>query len=252
METVATNEPPAEYRFPEGVKTTIEPRRVRWIMDWSGKTPDGQRRYPDKPEKEPQFEQEPALALLLLNEVIFLNSNWWEHCWPEGAKKTTALCVDCSDVFMWGCADAETITLDELEELFGWWEKDEQWGAAVWCMIKRREMPQRPVEDRIRQRGMIDLDAVQAEHNLRKNHANGISGVLARHQYDAYCAWERSEGRDARPFDAKWWDGWKQFTTANPGWNTDEWKAEETRLRSEWRAANGYEPHQEHDTKEAV
>jgi len=69
------------------------------------------------------FEKEDALALMLINKVIFLNCYWWEEDWPERARKVTALCVNCNDVFAWGCADAEDLPYAEIENLYRMWRK---------------------------------------------------------------------------------------------------------------------------------
>jgi hypothetical protein len=98
------------------------------------------------------------LAALLAAQVIFLNSHHWEKEWPEDAQRTVALCVGCSDVFAWACADAEGLEYSEIESLFDDWQKDPVWGSAVWCMKKRNLMPQPPVEKAIRESGIWNLD----------------------------------------------------------------------------------------------
>ncbi len=111
------------------------------------------------------FEEEMALAALLANEVVFLNTHHWMKDWPAEAKATTALCVNCSDVFAWGCSDAERMELRDLPELYDMWVKDHSWGSAVWCMVKRNQMPQPPVERDIRKAGIWDLDALKLGDN---------------------------------------------------------------------------------------
>lgn len=95
---------------------------------------------------------EQALALLLLNEDIVLLSN-------EGRIVPM---VNCSDVFAWGCADAEDIPLlgfdDEMEKPF--WDLyemvrgDPKWGSTQWCILKRKQRPQKPVERDMRDQGV--------------------------------------------------------------------------------------------------
>lgn len=223
------------------IRYTIEPDDVEWEMDWSGTNSDGSRRYPDKPEKEMIFEAEDALAVLLLNEVIRINDHWWEKTWPEEARRRIHFGVGCSDVFAWGCSDSESLNYKDIESLYRMWKKDPYWGSAIWCMIKRKEMPQRPVEKRIREAGIWDLDALKAEHGLRNNFYDGVSLALAHRKYTTYCAWEASQGRMPRPFDAEWWAGWREYTEANPGWNDEAWKAGDTAIRQQWMKENGYE-----------
>lgn len=241
------------------IKWTIEPDDIEWEMDWTGSKKNGHAK--DKPDKELIFEEEAALAQLLLNEVIHLNSFWWKYeelgeydqearrfamnakpdaTWTKEESQLASLNVGCNDVFAWGCSDSEELPYLEIENLWRMWRKDPAWGSAVWCMIRRKHMPQRPVEKRIRDAGIWDLDALKLEHGLNANHYDGISHVMANQKYEAYCAWERSQGLDPMPFDAKWWDGWKRYTTANPGWNDAAWKAEQDRRCDQWRQANGF------------
>lgn len=139
--------------------TVILDKDVYWTMNWN------QERFPEKPAQEQMFEESMALARLLAHEVIFLNSHWWEETWPEEARKQVALCVNCSDVFAWGCADAEGLLYDEIQDLYDHWIKDPSWGAAVWCVKKRKEMPQKPVFDAIQKAGIWNLE----EMNLAPN-----------------------------------------------------------------------------------
>lgn len=211
-----------------------------WTMDWSGTNPDGSRRHPDKPDTEEIFEERQGLALLLINEVVHLNSHHWMDAWPAEARRTLHLGVDCSDVFVWGCADSEDAVHADIESVYRHWVKDPQWGPAVWSMIRRRQMPQRPVEKRIRDAGIWDIDALRAEHDLRANHYDSISGVTAGQKYEAYSAWEHRHGIEPMPYDARWWEGWRRFVAANPDWHDDAWKTEEATRTSNWRNENGY------------
>jgi len=113
---------------------------VKWSMD----------------EKE-HFVPEAALSVLLIEQKIFLNSNWFQEGWPEDAKKRTSLNVNCNDVFAWACADSEDLDYSELEDLFNHYQKDPGWGIAVWCIKKRGQTPQKPVFDRIQSAGIWDL-----------------------------------------------------------------------------------------------
>lgn len=105
-------------------------------------------------------EPEMALCALLRAEKVFLNTNWNKADWPEQAKKTTRIIVNCSDVFAWACADGEEAHYGDLIEIYHMWRKDPNWGPEVWCMKRRNQMPQKPVEDRIRRAGIWDFDAL--------------------------------------------------------------------------------------------
>ena len=107
-------------------------------------------------------EAEPyMLASLLASEVVFLNTHWGKPTWPEEAQKTIALYVNCNDVFAWGYSDAEELSYDEIGGLFDHWQKDPEWGSAIWCIKKRKQMPQKPVENIIKNKGIWDLYEVK-------------------------------------------------------------------------------------------
>jgi hypothetical protein len=140
------------------MSTVIEDDDVVWTMHWSGNKPDGSRMYPDKPLTETMFEVDKALAVLLAEDVIFLNTNWWEKTWPEDAKKTFAVCVNCNDIFAWACADAEQVLYDDVESIYKYYKKDPVWGTAIWCILKRNMMPQHPVyRDMVKAGWQLDL-----------------------------------------------------------------------------------------------
>jgi len=132
------------------------------------------------------FEAGNALALMLLNEVIFTNSYWckvselgaWDAekrtCamipipdarWTEEEASMISMHVGCNDVFAWGCADAEDLPESEIRNLYDMWRKDPDWGAAVWCCTKRKEFPQKPVEKEIRTAGIWNLDDLGLAEN---------------------------------------------------------------------------------------
>lgn len=150
-----------------------ELKKLVWFeMDWSQKNNDGTRIFPNRPETELIFNKEIALAILLICDVIFLNDYWWKSekhdktmAWPEDACKVASLNVNTNDVLMWGCADADSITYDEIQEVYEHWEKDPAWGTAVWYCKKLNMMPQKPVADRIRAMGIWDLDKMNLEKN---------------------------------------------------------------------------------------
>lgn len=99
-------------------------------------------------------EVEYKLAHLILDDTIFCNNGWWYE--KEGKpwqKDRTTLHVNCNDVFYWGCADAENICHGEIGDLYEMWKKDPMWGAAAWCIKKRKQMPQGPVADRMTKAG---------------------------------------------------------------------------------------------------
>lgn len=58
-------------------------------------------------------------------------------------KEKMHMYVNCNDVFAWGCADAEDISLDELKR-YQQLSKT-KWGDVKWVCIKRNEKPQYPM-----------------------------------------------------------------------------------------------------------
>lgn len=138
---------------------------IYWEMDWSGFNEDGTRKYPDMPEKEMVFEKSKALAWLLNNEIVFLNNHWWMKDWPEEARKRTSINVNCNDVFMWACAEAEPLNYEDIQDLYDHVVKDPCWGSAVWCIKKRNMMPQRPVRKAIEKAGIWDLSSMNLKDN---------------------------------------------------------------------------------------
>lgn len=115
-----------------------------------------------------QYDLEPEqhlIAVLLDAGVLFTNALHWKDDWPADARKYTALVVNCNDVFAWGCADGEDINYYELTDLWKDWRKDPCWGPAIWCMKKRQEMPQKPLEDIIRKEGIWNFEELGLSDN---------------------------------------------------------------------------------------
>lgn len=135
--------------------TTVTPDEARWVFNYSGVD-------------EEAFEPAEALALLLINGVIILNSNYWEKDWPDEAKKTFALGVVCSDSFYFASADAEPMLYKDLEDVYDHWIQNEGWGPVVWCCKKRKQMPLKWAYDAIQSLGIWDLDKLELQSNTGK------------------------------------------------------------------------------------
>lgn len=102
-------------------------------------------------------EPEEKLAILLAEGEVFINNGWWDSekgTWP---KDSITVHVNCNDIFEWGSADAEDLKYSEIDELYEYYLKDPKWGTAAWCIKKRKQMPQKPVEEHITQEGIWDL-----------------------------------------------------------------------------------------------
>jgi hypothetical protein len=205
------------------------PRSVIWTMEYQ----DG--------EKEEIFEEELALATLLMSEEIFLNSHWWEKGWPKKARDSISINANCNDVFAWGCSDAETVLHEDLRSVYEHYIKDPEYGVAVWCIKRRKELPQRPVLERIMSMGIWDLNVIKEEFELRVNYYDGISKLLADNKYCAYSEWSSSIDITPIPRDSReWWNGWKEYMAANPDWLSSSWKENEDKLIENWKIENGW------------
>ena len=140
------------------------------------------------------FNTEVALAVLLLEGVLFTNCSWDRGNHVD--QNQSRLIVNCSDVFDWGCADGEPLLQNDIELLYKMWVHDQSYGSSVFVMIMRNMMPQPPVEKKIRESGVWDLEALQ----LRKNNCplNLVSkpfdgGVVSKDDFDdAVDQWHES------------------------------------------------------------
>jgi hypothetical protein len=147
------------------IEWTIKPSDIEWTMDWK-----------DRPST-PEFASEGALALMLLNQVVFLNSLHWEKECPERVRNLVACCVNCNDIFAWGCADAEELPYDQIEPLWRMWMADPRWGAAKWCILRRNQQPQGPVEKLMREAGVWDEKMEAAGKNTMDAELHAMIGA---------------------------------------------------------------------------
>lgn len=191
---------------------------------------------------EEYFNKELALAALLMEEHIFLNTCWMNKDWPEEAKKQIKVCVNCSDIFAWGTADAEPLLLSELRDIYEHYVKDNKWGTAIWCIKKRRELPQAPVLKKIEEEGIWDLETLKKEHDLRNNYYDGISSVLSLRKYHIYVNWAKKQHKEIVSYiGGLWWKLWNEYIQENPDWNNEEWKNKDKEIINKWKQENGYQ-----------
>lgn len=109
--------------------------------------------------------EEYALAVLLANDVISVNSYWWKKHWPDECRKLPGLFVNCNDVFAWGAADGEDCYYSDIANIFEFWEKDPEFGPIVWCCIRRHEEPQLPMREKIEAGGLWNFKHLNLAHN---------------------------------------------------------------------------------------
>ena len=132
------------------------------------------------------FDETKALAYLMNEEHIFLNTrpyieNPWaeKENWKVSEKETIVAFVNCNDVFAWGCADAEEISVseevregvtDDLHYLLKLYLDMGHWGVVKWCCIQRNEQPQNPVLKDMKLADMWDDEM----ENLPKNRYDNL------------------------------------------------------------------------------
>lgn len=105
------------------------------------------------------YVKENVLAVLLLEGLVFVND--YE---VDGGEYTTVIYVNANDVFMWGCADATTITQDELEEFYKM--SRNEYGDIKWICKKRNIQPQSPLIKRIKDAGCWDDEFESLPKNI--------------------------------------------------------------------------------------
>jgi hypothetical protein len=142
---------------------TIKASDVEWNMDWRNTKDNGGALY--QPDIEKIFEPEKALAYLLADEQVFLNTHWWKKEWSEEQKNLFSINVNCNDIFAWACSDAEEITYSDLEGLWWHYKLDPLFGTAVWCIKRRKQLPQPPVYRNIKEQGIWNLEIMGLEEN---------------------------------------------------------------------------------------
>lgn len=119
-----------------------------------------------------------ALSELLRDGVVFANER--NYCREKNGKSegsTIVLFVICNDIFVWGCADAEDLPIEEVGNLYKMHKADDLWGVAKWCCHRRIEKPQPPVEKMMRKDGSWDA----AMENLPEN------------QFEKFCREEKAK-----------------------------------------------------------
>ena len=122
-----------------------------------------------------RFNHEMAIAVLLLDDVIFLNDYWWmdgESGWPKDACKKPSLNVNLSDVFGWAVADAEVLNYAEIQSLYDHWVINRTLGPIVWGCNKRAMMPIKPIAKKIREDGVWKIDDMYLQSNPTDEYFN--------------------------------------------------------------------------------
>lgn len=114
------------------------------------------------------FWDERAIAILMLDEVLFANSRKFlgmdMSVGPpysldgKPREETLVLFVICNDLFYWACADCEPLKLSELPELYQLHMQNRTWGSSRWCCRKRNLRPQVPIIEAMKRDGYWDAE----------------------------------------------------------------------------------------------
>lgn len=85
---------------------------------------------------------EEALMLLLHDNVLFANSRqYYDKITDKLYPATVLLFVNCNDTFYYASADAESVELSEVKELYKLWLKNKSYGPTIWACLKRNTQP---------------------------------------------------------------------------------------------------------------
>jgi hypothetical protein len=113
--------------FPEPpIRTSVDLDKIHWDDDSD------------------DVDEEAMMALLLINEQVFLNHRHMKVHASKEPSWNIVVYVICNDIFAWASADAESVGLHELKDLYLHFRRDPIWGTAIWCCKKRKMMPQAP------------------------------------------------------------------------------------------------------------
>jgi len=104
-------------------------------------------------EDEEYCAEELILAKLLIEDVIFANQRQIKEFNNE---TTIILFVVMNDTFYYSCADADSIALEELPNLYRLYKKHGINGVTAWAIPKRKMRPLKPIEDSMREDGSWD------------------------------------------------------------------------------------------------
>jgi hypothetical protein len=57
--------------------------------------------------------------------------------------------INSNDIFIWGCADCDSFTLEQLENIINRVLVDHKWGVIHWLCATRNEQPQKPIKEQM-------------------------------------------------------------------------------------------------------
>ena len=70
----------------------------------------------------------------------------------EKDKIPASIYVNCNDLWIWACADAEPLPMDQIGIFYKAWKADGE-GVKQWCCVQRDMQPQEPIRKNMREAG---------------------------------------------------------------------------------------------------
>lgn len=95
---------------------------------------------------------EAMLARLLDEDLVFCNSREYFGLKGEKEPETIVVFLNCNDCFV-PASDAESVTIDELPNLFTLFEKKGDYGSIEFVAIKRKQQPRKYIKETMIKKG---------------------------------------------------------------------------------------------------
>lgn len=108
-------------------------------------------------EDDDDFSEETALSELLASDAtLFIGTVQGGPFFTGSPGGQMTLYVNCNDLFMWACADAEPLSPDDILPLWRAWKADPKHGTSKWACVRRGMQPQKPVVKMMKEDGAWD------------------------------------------------------------------------------------------------
>ena len=120
-------------------------------------TPDDWPFWTSKSTGEEHCDEAKALSQMLAEYgLLFVSGDAGPFFKTDGEDKVpAAIYVNCNDLWMWGCADAEPLPMDQIGTFYKAW-KSVEWGTTIWSCAQRNLQPQSPIRKDMKKDGAWD------------------------------------------------------------------------------------------------
>lgn len=129
-------------------------------------------------------DEELAVSILLKEGVLFVSFNRDFSYEPmkvgdvyKSGGNTIVVVVNCSDIFAWGCSDAEDLPYNEIPKLYKMFVADTKWGSTKWCCLRRNQQPQEPIKELMIKEGSWNDDMEKLPKNRQTEYFNKTSDL---------------------------------------------------------------------------